>query len=89
MIFSGQWHDGLPCLVKEGESGGKIIVEFFHLTLLVFFVILLPFVTTETSFVGSIDIADPHATTPSLCLVNKESLDRILQAEVYVNESEG
>ena len=89
MIFSEQWHDGLPCLVKEGESGGKIIVEFFHLTLLVFFVILLPFVTTKTSFVGSIDIADPHATTPSLRLVNKESLDRILQAEVYVNESDG
>ena len=40
-------------------------------------------------FVGSIDIADPHATTPSLRLVNKASLDRILQAEVYVNESDG
>ena len=21
LIFSGQWHDGLPCLVKEGTSG--------------------------------------------------------------------
>ena len=40
-------------------------------------------------FVSSNDIADPHATTPSLCLVNKASLDRILQAEVYVNESDG
>ena len=40
-------------------------------------------------FVGFIDIADPHATTPSLRLVNKASLDRILQAEVYVNESDG
>ena len=40
-------------------------------------------------FVGSTDIADPHATTPSLRLVNKASLDRILQAEVYVNESDG
>ena len=40
-------------------------------------------------FVGSIDIADPHATTLSLRLVNKASLDRILQAEVYVNESNG
>ena len=35
------------------------------------------------------DIADPHATTPSLRLVNKASLDRILQAEVYVNELDG
>ena len=40
-------------------------------------------------FVGSTDIADPHAITPSLRLVNKASLDRILQAEVYVNESDG
>ena len=22
LIFSGQWQDGLPCLVKEGEPGG-------------------------------------------------------------------
>ena len=40
-------------------------------------------------FVGFTDIADPHATTPSLRLVNKASLDRILKAEVYVNESDG
>ena len=39
--------------------------------------------------VGYIDIADPHTITPSLRLVNKASLDRILQAEVYVNESDG
>ena len=36
LIFFGQWHDGLPCPVKEGEPGGKLIVEFFHLTLLDF-----------------------------------------------------
>ena len=36
LIFSGQWHDGLPCSVKEGEPGGKLTVEFFHLTLLDF-----------------------------------------------------
>ena len=35
------------------------------------------------------DIADPCATTPSLRLVNKASLDRVLQAEIYVNESDG
>ena len=40
-------------------------------------------------FVGSIDIADPHATTPSLRLVNKASLDRILQSEVHVNDVDG
>ena len=35
------------------------------------------------------DIADPRATTPSLRLVNKASLDRVLQAEIYVNPSDG
>ena len=36
-----------------------------------------------------IDIADPRATTPSLRLVNKVSLDKVLQAEIYVNVSDG
>ena len=26
LIFSGQWHDGLPCPGKEGEPGGKLTV---------------------------------------------------------------
>ena len=24
LIFSRQWHDGLPCPVKEGEPGGEL-----------------------------------------------------------------
>ena len=24
LIFSRRWHDGLPCLVKEGEPGGEL-----------------------------------------------------------------
>ena len=40
-------------------------------------------------FASFTDIADPHATTPSLRLINNASLDRILQAEVYVNELDG
>ena len=40
-------------------------------------------------FIGFNDIADPNALKPSLRLVNKVSLDRILQSEVYVNESDG
>ena len=40
-------------------------------------------------FIGFNDIVDPNSTTPSLRLVNKASLDRILQSEVYVNESDG
>ena len=38
-------------------------------------------------FIGFNDIA--NALKPSLRLVNKASLDRILQSEVYVNESDG
>ena len=26
LIFSRQWHDGLPCPVKEGEPSGKLTV---------------------------------------------------------------
>ena len=40
-------------------------------------------------FLGFNDIVDPHSTRPSLRLVNKASLDRILQSEVYVNKSDG
>ena len=39
-------------------------------------------------FIGFNDIANPNSTTPSLHLVNKASLDRILKSEVYINESD-
>ena len=29
LIFSGQWHDGLPCPVKEGTPGGGPIAKFY------------------------------------------------------------
>ena len=35
------------------------------------------------------DFADKRSTKPQLGLVNRESLDRILQSEVYVNEADG
>ena len=38
LIFSGQWHDGLPCLVKEGTPGGGPIAKFYIVTC-----IILPF----------------------------------------------
>ena len=31
-IFFGQWHDGLPCPVKEGTPGGGPTVNFYVLT---------------------------------------------------------
>ena len=35
------------------------------------------------------DFADKCSTKPHLSLVNKESLDRILRSEVYINEADG
>ena len=40
-------------------------------------------------FLGFYGFADPHSTAPLLRLVNKASLDKILQSEVYVNEAGG
>ena len=39
-------------------------------------------------FLGFNGFADPNSTAPLLRLVNKASLDRILQSEVYVNEAD-
>ena len=33
LIFSGQWHDGLPCPVKEGTPDGGLMAKFCNLTL--------------------------------------------------------
>ena len=54
-----------------------------------FFHFCCPLSFLKWIFIGFNDIANPHALTPSLRLVNKASLDRILQSEVYVNESDG
>ena len=27
LIFSGEWHDGLPCPVEEGVPGGKVVID--------------------------------------------------------------
>ena len=29
LIFSGRWHDGLPCPVKKGEPGGELTYLLF------------------------------------------------------------
>ena len=57
------------------------LVQFFHFH--------CPSLLLKCVFLGFNDITDPNSTTPSLRLVNKASLDRILQSEVYVNESDG
>ena len=32
LIFSEQWHDGLPCPIKEGTPSGGLIIKFCDLT---------------------------------------------------------
>ena len=39
-------------------------------------------------FPGFNGFADPYSTAPLLRLINKASLDRILQSEVYVNKAD-
>ena len=37
LIFSGEWHDGLPCPTKEGEPGGGKAVDLCVLVCIFFF----------------------------------------------------
>ena len=30
LIFSEEWHDGLPCPVKEGVPGGNVVIDSHH-----------------------------------------------------------
>ena len=43
----------------------------------------------KCTFLGFNGFANPNSTAPLLRLVNRASLDRILQSEVYVNEVDG
>ena len=45
-------------------------------------------ISNNTSFQFN-DSADRRSTKPRLSLVNKASLDRVLKAEIYVNEADG
>ena len=87
LIFSGEWHNGLPCLTKEGEPGGGIAVD---LCVLACISLLFPNIPASNKiFFHFNDFTDKRSTKPQLSLVNKESLDRILRSEVYVNEADG
>ena len=44
LIFSGEWHDGLPCPTKEGEPGGDIAV---NLCVLACVSLLFPTISTS------------------------------------------
>ena len=89
LIFFGQSHDGLPCPVNEGTPGGGLTANLY-----VLIYALLPFSPFSLLLLEYISFcfdgfADIHYTKPLLRLVNKASLDKILQSEVYVNEADG
>ena len=89
LIFSRQWHDGLPCPVKKGKPGGELIYLIFIFNFSYSSIPIVDRLILKLLLIVSTDVADPRATMPSLRLVNKASLDRILRAEIYVNPSDG
>ena len=89
LIFSGEWHDGLPCPVKEGTPGAGSNFQFIRLGLCHSFISPYSlFLSKCTSFCFN-SFADSHSTKPLLSLVNRASLDRILRSKVYINEANG
>ena len=83
----GGWHDGLPYLTREGTLGGGPVVKFCtfaHVSLLFHTI----FASNKFSFCLN-DFVDRHSTIPQLNLVNRQSLDKILRSEVFVNEVDG
>ena len=93
LIFSGEWHDGLPCPMEEGEPGGNADMDskrsvYTYIFPPLFFLSLSILIPNDASFQFN-DFVDRRSTKPRLSLVNKVGLDRILKAEIYVNEIDG
>ena len=85
-IFSGQWHDSLPYPVKEGTPSGGPTAKFYVFTLCNFVISPCSLLLLKCISLGFNGFANHNSTTPLFRLVNRASLDRILQFEVYVNE---
>ena len=87
LIFYGKWHDGLPCPTEEGTPGRGLVVNLHNLACIFLLFLIIP-IFDKISFYFN-DFLDRRSTKPLLKLVNKESLDRILQFEEFVNEADG
>ena len=88
LIFSGEWHDGLPCPTVEGTSGGHVVIDLYCLVREHISFTFIIFVSYIFNFKIN-GFVDRRYTKPNLRLVNKASLDRLLKAEIYVNEADG
>ena len=83
----GEWHDGLPCPTRERQLSGVSRSRAFILKFSFLFLLFVPFLLLTRKFFCLPDgFADRHAVKPNFNLVNKESLDKILQAKVFVNK---
>ena len=97
LIMSGEWHDSLHCPTREGQPSGilglRCLLMLFHFLLLLllfldfFFIFFYYYFLLIRDFLFvSGNFADRHAAKPNFDLVNKESLDKMLQAEVFVHD---
>ena len=86
LIISGGWHDGLPCPTTEGAPSGGTSHKFC--TLAHVFLLFSAIFASDKSLLRLNDFADKHSIAPQLNLVNRQSLDKILRSEVFVNEAD-
>ena len=87
LIFSGEWHDGLSCSTKEGTLGEVLVI---NLCTLAYISPLFHTISASNKFSFRFnDFTDRRSTIPRLNLVNRESLDKILRSEVFVNKADG
>ena len=78
---------GLPYPTRKGQLGGVSRSRAFILKFSFLFLLFVPFLLLTINFFCLPDgFANRHATKPNFNLVNKESLDKILQAEVFINK---
>ena len=74
-------------LRREHQVGGQLLILCFNLCYS--FVSSCSLFLLKCTSLGFNGFADTNSTTPLFRLVNRASLDRILQSEVYVNEADG
>ena len=82
--------------MRKGKPGGALgldsqfqnypIFLFFNLYLYLKFSVT--HILTMMPFVFLDGFADPHATMPNFGLINQESLDKILKAEVFIHSND-
>ena len=86
LIFSGEWHDGLSCSTKEGTLGEVLVI---NLCTLAYISPLFHTISASNKFSFRFNnFADRRSTISRLDLINRESLEKILQPKVFVNKAD-